>query len=110
MKIQNVILQAPAAAEKSGLSPIVFFENLLIGNRCQIDAYGMKKMIGLLLTCFACYQVQAASFDCKKAQTNTEHMICDSSSLFGFIEERDEELNIAYQWAMMRVNDKQKLI
>ena len=53
---------------------------------------------------------QAASFDCKKAQTKTEHMICDPSRPFGFIESQDDELNIAYQWAVMRVNDKQKLI
>jgi|CXWL01.1.fsa_nt_gi uncharacterized protein len=53
---------------------------------------------------------QAASFECKKANTKTEHMICDSSSPFGFIETQDEELDIAYQWALMRVNDKQKLI
>jgi uncharacterized protein len=53
---------------------------------------------------------QAASFDCKKAQTRTEHMICDPSSPYGFIDSQDDELNIAYQWAVMRVNDKQKLI
>lgn len=53
---------------------------------------------------------QAASFDCKKAQTRTEHMICDPSSPYGFIDSQDDELNIAYQWAVMRVNDKQKLL
>lgn len=53
---------------------------------------------------------QAASFDCKKAQTKTEQMICDPSRPYGFIDSQDDELNIAYQWAVMRVNDKQKLI
>jgi uncharacterized protein len=54
--------------------------------------------------------LQAASFDCKQAKTKIELMICDSSSPFGFVETQDEDLNIAYQWALMRVNDKQKLI
>ncbi|MDI1278939.1 hypothetical protein [Methylobacter sp.] len=53
---------------------------------------------------------QAAGFDCKQAQTKTEQMICDPSWPFSFIKSRDDELDITYQWALMRVQDKQKLL
>ena len=53
---------------------------------------------------------QAVGFDCKKAKTKTEQMICDESSPISFLKTRDDELDIAYQWALMRVGDKQKLV
>jgi uncharacterized protein YecT (DUF1311 family) len=53
---------------------------------------------------------QAVGFDCKKAKTKTEQMICDESSPISFLKTQDDELDIAYQWALMRVSDKQKLV
>ena len=52
----------------------------------------------------------ANAFDCQQAKTKTEQMICDPSSPFGFIKSQDDELDIAYQWALMRIGDTQKLI
>lgn len=49
--------------------------------------------------------LQAIGFDCKKAKSQIEQMICNSYS-----KEQDDELDIAYQWALMRVKDKQKLV
>lgn len=66
----------------------------------------------LIMLCGLMWSIttQSAGFDCKQAQTKTEQMICDPSSPFGFIKSQDDELDIAYQWALMRVQDKQKLL
>lgn len=67
-----------------------------------------QTFVCLLLLCSATFQ--AVGFDCKKAQTKTEQMICDASSPISFLKTRDDELDIAYQWALMRAGDKQKLV
>lgn len=50
--------------------------------------------------------VQAASFDCGKATSKVEQLICKESAVSSL----DDELSIAYQWALMRVDEKQKVI
>ncbi len=65
----------------------------------------------LLVLCASCVftfaqSAQAASFDCGKAQTKVEKLICSDSS----IGELDDEMSTAYQWALMRAKDKQKVI
>ena len=48
---------------------------------------------------------QGASFDCGKASTKVEKMICTTA-----LTELDDEMNVAYQWALMRVDDKTQVI
>jgi uncharacterized protein len=63
------------------------------------------KVIGLAgVAAFSSY-LQAASFDCAKATTNVEKMICQSSLL----SRSDEELAMAYKNAMDAVIDKETL-
>src|SRR5450631_543381 len=48
--------------------------------------------------------VQAASFDCAKAQTKVEHFICDNPS----ISKIDDDLSKAYQGVISKANDEDK--
>jgi uncharacterized protein len=67
----------------------------------------MKRMIGVVLGWLVMsITAQAASFDCGKAATKVEKLICSDSS----IGELDDEMSTAYQWALMRVKDKQQVI
>ncbi len=47
---------------------------------------------------------QAASFDCQKAQSKVEHLICDDPE----ISKLDDELSKTYQDDLSKANDKQK--
>lgn len=62
----------------------------------------MKRVLWIVLGWLALsLSVQAASFDCKKAQTTVEKMICVDAGL----SKLDEELNAAYKTALQ--NEKQ---
>lgn len=50
--------------------------------------------------------VQAASFDCTKASTKIEKMICRDAELSKF----DDDLALAYQHTLDQSDDKQKVI
>jgi len=59
-----------------------------------------------LLVCLGlAVSAQGASFDCGKAGTEVEKMICTTA-----LSELDDEMNVAYQWALMRVEDKRQVI
>jgi|GEM_PF-5406898 len=62
----------------------------------SIDNGVIKQLakLGLLLMITA--SAQAASFDCKKAQSKVEHLICDNPE----ISKLDEELSVAYKAAL----------
>jgi len=49
---------------------------------------------------------QAVSFDCGKAASKVEQLICKESA----VSTLDDELSIAYQWALMRVDNPQKIV
>jgi uncharacterized protein len=72
----------------------------------SIDNGIMKQLVklGLLLMISAC--AQAASFDCAKAQTKVEKIICKP---FSSSSKLDDELSIAYQWAVLRAKDPQQV-
>lgn len=57
----------------------------------------MKRILMIVLGCFLVVTtVDAASFDCVKAATNTEKLICSNSAL----SKLDEELSAAYKMAL----------
>ena len=63
-------------------------------------------VLGLLLFVFTC-GAQAASFDCKKAQSKMEKAICDNPK----ISKLDEELAENYQAAKSKLSaDAQKIL
>lgn len=51
--------------------------------------------------------VTAASFDCHKAASTVEKLICEKN---GFLSDLDDDLSIAYQWTLIRAESKQKVI
>lgn len=60
-----------------------------------------------LIGCLAmASSAHAASFDCAKAQTKVEKLICEP---YAVLSKLDEELNTAYQWAMMRTENKRRV-
>jgi uncharacterized protein YecT (DUF1311 family) len=58
-----------------------------------------------LIICFAISNVHAASFDCKKAKTEIEKMICSDKE----ISKLDEEMDRAYKKALSLVSYKQQM-
>lgn len=61
-------------------------------------------VVGWLVLCVAAH---AASFDCAKAGTKVEKLVCVKNSL---LSQLDEDMNGAYQWALMRNENKQQII
>jgi uncharacterized protein len=61
-------------------------------------------MIALILICPILSF--AASFNCKNANTNVEHMICDNQGL----SDNDEQLSIQYKNALKRIDNPEDLI
>jgi uncharacterized protein len=55
------------------------------------------RLLAILLVLFASHSVQAASFDCAKAQTKVEELICADAEL----SQLDEELARAYTTALL---------
>lgn len=56
---------------------------------------------------------QAVSFDCAKAQSKAEKLICGPhpySAHLDFLSILDDDLNMAYLWAQMRTENPQKLV
>jgi uncharacterized protein len=54
----------------------------------------MKRTKWIFIGWLVCLTAQAASFDCAKAQSKVEHLICDNPE----ISKLDEELNAAHVW------------
>lgn len=50
--------------------------------------------------------VHAASFDCAKEKSEVEKLVCVPNSL---LSKMDDDLDTAYQWALVRMPDKQKV-
>lgn len=61
----------------------------------------MRKTIGLLLACLVCGQAQAASFNCGKAKTKVEKLICSHEDL----KELDEALGKVYRRVLKQPKD-----
>lgn len=66
----------------------------------------MRKLFLVILTCLALTQAQAASFDCAKAHTKTEKMICGDAEL----SKLDEDLGQAFRQVLQRDGVKQGTI
>lgn len=64
----------------------------------------MGMAICILALCAFASFAQAASFDCAKAQTKVEHLICDNPK----ISELDSKLGQDYQDVLSKANDEQK--
>lgn len=64
----------------------------------------MRRVIGILAMSLFCLPAQAASFDCAKASTHTEKLICGDPA----ISKLDEELSRLYQGALARADTGQK--
>jgi len=78
---------------------------------------GVVHVLYLLGWLTAALPVYAVSFDCAKAQSKAEKLICWSAAPHpvqvqgaGFLSVLDDELNMAYQWALMRTEDPHKLV
>lgn len=56
-----------------------------------------------LLVASAC----AVSFDCTKAQSHAEKMLCEPNSAYSYL---DDELSIAYQWTLIRTKHQNELV
>lgn len=68
----------------------------------------MKRIIWIALSYLVqIASAQAAGFDCAKAKTKTEKLLCEPAN--SFVEHYDNQLNIAYQWALVRADDPEKL-
>lgn len=64
----------------------------------------MKFILNLIGGLAIALHVQAASFDCAKARSTVEHLICDDQA----ISKIDDELSKAYKDVLSRANDEQK--
>ncbi len=66
----------------------------------------IKNLLLVVLGVAGCMTASASSFDCSKAQSNVEHLICDAPELSRL----DEELNKAYLFLRSGGKDKQLVI
>jgi len=65
-------------------------------------------LLGLLIVCWLSYAptCQAASYDCQKASSEVEKLICDESQ--SNLSQMDEEMAQAYRGALQQASDKEK--
>lgn len=72
---------------------------------------GARRTLFLFGWLMPALSAQAVSFDCAKAQSKAEKLICGQPYVehLSFLSGLDDDLNMAYQWAQMRTENPQRL-